>query len=273
MTPYYKQGDITIYHGDCRDVLPRLACDATCLVIDPPYDDPDLILWANGLARHDAELVFTDPRHLGDIVGNWGPPVWVFTWDTMSPWSIGPTRPLTQTKFCLWYGGLDEYARDAVLWGPAPPRKNHPSTKQEPLNGRRLTDLWRESLRWLHHPSAGTGSVGVERFATKQGDPAFRYAKPVGWLRCLIGNTSAGAVLDPFMGSGTSLRAAKDLARAATGIDINERCCEIAAERLQQEMLPFTNREEAPIRDTGRYQSGYRIYRDGTEREDFGSDR
>lgn len=244
MKPYYQDELITLYHGDCIDIVPDLLYTVIpgVTVFDPPWDDDDL-------ARHYAlgvdyptgagktTLAFTDGRRMGDTVELFGPPDWCFTWNTMSPWQTGPRRPLQQTKHCLFYGDIDSYRRDDVLWGEAPEERDHPSTKQTPLDGRRLTDLWTESLRWLHHPGAGNGSTGTSRFSSRQGDAVLRHAKPVGWMRCLIGNCSTGVVLDPFAGSGSALRAAKDLGRKAIGVEIEEEACEFIVSSLAQGVL------------------------------------
>lgn len=77
-------------------------------------------------------------------------------------------------------------------------------------------------------------SIGLQREV--EGHPC---PKPFKLFERLISFTDAQTVLDPFMGSGTTLRAAKDLGRKAIGIEIEEKYCEIAAKRLRQEVFSF----------------------------------
>jgi DNA modification methylase len=61
------------------------------------------------------------------------------------------------------------------------------------------------------------------------------------WKRLMLAVSDEGnSILDPFLGSGTTTQVAKELNRKAIGIEINERYCEIAANRLRQEVLQFT---------------------------------
>jgi hypothetical protein len=77
-------------------------------------------------------------------------------------------------------------------------------------------------------------------FSEKNGHPC---PKPIKVMTWLINRSSREneTILDPFMGSGTTLRAAKDLGRKAIGIEIEEKYCEIAARRMEQEVLPLTD--------------------------------
>jgi len=66
---------------------------------------------------------------------------------------------------------------------------------------------------------------------------AHPHQKPIGLFTEIIASFQNGLILDPFMGSGTTLRAAKDLGRKAIGIEIEEKYCEIAAKRCAQEVM------------------------------------
>jgi modification methylase len=73
---------------------------------------------------------------------------------------------------------------------------------------------------------------------------------PLALANRVMGTTLEGTVLDPFMGSGTTLRAAKNYGRRCIGIEISERYCEIAAQRLAQQVLDFGTPEPVTTETT-----------------------
>lgn len=94
--------------------------------------------------------------------------------------------------------------------------------------------MWEKKPGWVQvsqeqHSKVYTSSINIDR-----SHPA---AKPIPLLKKYMLILDAQTILDPFMGSGTTLRAAKDLNRKAIGVEIEEKYCEIAAERLSQEVL------------------------------------
>ena len=98
-------------------------------------------------------------------------------------------------------------------------------------------------LYYGRDPRAGSGQWPSGKQTTSHtGNTGHPCAKPFKfwkWLLAKGSSSEADIVIDPFVGSGTTLRAAKDLGRRAIGIEIEERYCEIAAKRLSQEVLAF----------------------------------
>jgi DNA modification methylase len=212
VTPYYQHGGITIYHGDCRDVLPTVCADA--VVTDPPYG----ISYRSGhvgvVARSIAGDETTELRDW--LISTWLPrPMATFaTWRCVSP-----VRP----RGCLvWHKSAGGMGDLSFPWAPT------------------FEMVWVFGDGWAGH--RGDSVLTGRTVVTWNTGPARRvhpHEKPVDVLAQIVAKTPGLTVLDPFMGSGTTLRAAKDLNRRAIGIEIEERYCEIAAKRLEQEVLPL----------------------------------
>ena len=221
MTPYYDHAGITIYHGDCRDVLPTLG-KFDLLLTDPPYGvqggrggDSK-----KGKAKYHATGWEDTPDYIKRIV------VPAFE------------ESLTKAQRAIVTPGIRHmhlyppFSDLGCLWAPAAP--NH---------GPWGFCTFNPVLYYGRDPRAGIGSlpsgITVTESSKIKDHPC---AKPFNAWKWLLSKGSvdpADVILDPFVGSGTTLRAAKDLNRQAIGIEIEERYCEIAAKRMEQEVLDF----------------------------------
>ena len=214
MKPYYDDGrGITIYHGDCREIAPSLQVGS--IVTDPPYG----IALRNGdVDGHRRVAAYTI---VGDDDATW-----------VAPWLHGTAdgRPLVAfaSPWKPWAGKW----RNLIVWDKG----------GAVGGGGDIATCLKRSWELIQVANNGPLPDGrhesVWRFPLSPADTSSHIAaKPLGLLRRLIRVFATGTVLDPFMGSGTTLRAAKDLGRKAIGIEIEERYCEIAAKRLEQEVL------------------------------------
>ncbi len=215
--PYYVDESVCIIHGDCREVLPTIK-PVDLILTDPPYG-----------------VSYSSNHNLGrgtTPITNDGTRVSLRLYRSV--------MPLLRTNHLLWFTRWDAWPdvweliaarfplRGLLVWD-----------KDDPGMG----DLahWGPSYELI--ASAGRGQCQGSRdqsvlHYTKVGGERLHPAeKPLALLTYLIGKLDAQTILDPFTGSGTTLRAAKDLGRKAIGIEIEERYCEIAAKRMKQSTL------------------------------------
>jgi len=195
---YYSDDSVAIAHADCREVLPLLP-PVDLVLTDPPY----------GLDFRSAEWDGDIPswwlaaaREIAPIVAFTTAPTTV--WDYPRPdWVLCWHREAANSRTA--YGGFNHWTPILVYGrgGPSPDTLTLHAIANAQRNG-------------YEHPSP----------------------KPIRLAYWLIeGFPAAALILDPFMGSGTTLRAAKDLGRKAIGIEIEERYAEIAAKRMAQGVL------------------------------------
>lgn len=203
--PYYQEDGITIYHGDCREVLPYLP-GVDAVLTDPPYGiGADAGVGKYGRLRNYEER-----------------------------WDSSPAEVLFLLKLSC----------PIVIWGgnyfPLPPSRCYfVWDKAEGFKGRDFAEC---ELAWCsfdanakifkYDPLANGDYKGKEHPTQK----------PIALMKWCIGQLPIPtlSILDPYMGSGSTLAAAKDWGKCAVGIDLEEKYCEIAANRLRQSVLNFT---------------------------------
>ncbi len=225
MTPYYEQDGITIYHGDCRDVMPDLRhTGVDMLLTDPPYASAAATV-TTGFARE-------------KWGGNWG---------DMSLLSLMAAGVLDQPCFApehevYWFCDQFAFAALVPFFFRRYPLVQSIVWDKDVLG---VGGCYRKQTEFvIYARTSGAPKMAKDRrdlfrlrpnYANKQ-HPS---EKPLPLIRHLAEATEWACALDPYMGSGTTLLAAKALGRHAIGIEIEERYCEIAARRLEQSVLPL----------------------------------
>lgn len=208
VAPYYKHEGITIYHGDCREILPTLE-PVDLVLTDPPYGMKFDVgkLQRVGLPKYEWHHV----EHAG---------LW-------------------------WMNDVLALRKPTVLFGAnayASKLPDHPGWIVWDKQCDGFTIGSPAELAWTNYlKNLRMFRLNYRGFTTESDPKEHPMQKPAKLIRWILAleETPKGSVLDPFMGSGTTLRAAKDLGRKAIGIEIEERYCEIAAKRMSQEVLNF----------------------------------
>lgn len=212
MKPYYQEGGQTIYNADCREILPALSFSV--IISDPPYGISHPTDYAVRGRGSMAQCTDFDPVHEDN-------------------------KPFNPDPFIMWpciLWGANHYASRLpdssgwLVWDKERPENLDQSTAELAwsnfVKGVRVFDhLWNGMMR-----ASENGASLVH--PTQKPIALMKWCLSLKWM-------PEGTICDPYMGSGTTLVAAKDLGRKAIGIEISEKYCEVAANRLRQSVLQF----------------------------------
>ena len=202
--PYYDQDGITIYHGDCAQVLPFLD-PVDLLLTDPPYGIGE----HGGACRTRGRPGYKKHERLSN-------------WDNSIPPRFILEMSLSKSKHAVVWGG--NYFTESL-----PPKMGW--LYWQKLMGGDFSD---GELAW----TSRDGALKEYTKCPKGMDKEHPCQKPIGLMGwCIELFTDVESILDPFMGSGTTLVAAKNHGKRCIGIEREEKYCKIAVERLGQQSL------------------------------------
>lgn len=235
MKPYYQDAQVTIYHGDCREMIDSLGA-VDLVVADPPYESLNVPVRNGTTTRLVGPDRFSGKRLASLERGSWFP--------TLSATELvavfGRLRRILSHKGAMY---VFADVKSGLQIFPALEPANVLVWDKRSIG---MGYSWRRQHEWIAYvPEQGhalrSKALGDVIYAAVPSVKIHATEKPADVLRPLILNSSDTGqfVLDPFAGSGSTLFAAKSLGRRAIGIEIEERYCEIAANRCRQEVLDF----------------------------------
>lgn len=230
--PYYQDESVTLYHGDCRELLPSLPDRSVdCVITDPPYTERTHAMAKTNRGRgHGVKALNFDSmgdgelRRLlsecGRITSRWV--VTSLAYQHAFSFDESPPEGLRVLRLGVW-----------VKTNPMPQ-----------ISADRPGQGW-ESIAYMHRSDVkpawrGGGRHGNYILPVQQGGE-HPTVKPMAMVADWVRNfTEPGdLILDPFAGSGTTGRAALNEGRRALLVEQSERYCEVIAKRLSQGVLDF----------------------------------
>jgi site-specific DNA-methyltransferase (adenine-specific) len=249
LKPYYEADGVTIYHGDCREILPQLGDESADLILtDPPYGHNN----NNGDLAHNREhalgLVKKGKARAGEArpIANDGPEAndlvrWMFgeAKRLLKPGAViccccGGGGPNPQfARWSMWLDGAVGF-KHMVIWdkGGLGMGWHYRRNYETVLIGEKPG----AACKWYGGNSQGNviRISGIKPQATDHPTPK---PEPLMAIFIRLHTLPGELVVDPFMGGGTTLLAAKNEGRRAIGVEVDERWCELAARRLSQGAL------------------------------------
>jgi site-specific DNA-methyltransferase (adenine-specific) len=253
VTPYYADEHVTLYHGDCREIMPTLG-PVDCIVADPPYGETSLPWdrWPDGWVAAATEVTrsmwcFGSMRMFLTRYEEFAP-LWKLSQDVV--WEKPDGTGLAADRFrrvhehaLHWYwGSWSDLHHDTPKDGTRKTARTHVRRTKPTHQSSAPSALYVDDGSRLLRSVIGSANLhGRSLHPTEKPlgilDPLIRYACPPG-----------GTVLDPFAGSGSTAEAARQSGRRAVLIEADERYCELIVRRMAQGVL--IDASEVPLMPT-----------------------
>lgn len=247
VTPYYQDDAVTLYRGDCLSVVPAFPDESFDVVITSPPYNMGLVPGGNGRGMYrpganvkagrfrDGYGAHSDTLDQ-DEYDEWQREVLAELWRVARHAVFYNHRPRVEhgkLRVPLSFDYGPAVLRQIVIWdrgtGVDVTRRSY-CTRQE-----WIMVFAKPTFSLVSHSASGEGDVW--RLGMEHGETGHPAPFPISLPKKILLTTGAESVLDPFAGSGTTLRAAKDLGRVAVGVEIEESYCKLAVDRLAQEVL------------------------------------
>lgn len=224
MKPYYQDEFVTLFHGDCLEVTDWLSADV--LVTDPPYG----IDWKPKTGTYGANMKQRGlKQELGQVIAN----------DTsveIRDSALNLWQDKAAIVFGSWRMPRPQYTQHRLIWHksgmpPGPANSAFMSQDEEIY-------VWGTGFLKSSPPLRSVIRTDEHRPTEVQniGHPT---PKPIGLMELLISRCPDGVIADPFAGSGATLIAARNLGRKVIGVELEEKYCELIANRLGQGVFQF----------------------------------